>query len=432
MRLSDYNTPLSGMLAAQMGLQTTKQNLSNIHTPGYVRQMVNYGSVGASNGHMPEQRIGYGVQTLGVDRITDEVKTKQFNDQLSQLSYYNYMNSTLSRVESMVGTTGKNSLSSLMDGFFNAFREVAKNPEQPNYYDTLISETGKFTSQVNRLAKNLDTVEAQTAEDIEAHVNEFNRLAASLAEANHKIGQAGTQVPNQLLDERDRIVTEMSKYANIEVSYESMNPNIASVRMNGILTVNGQDTYPLQLNKEKDPMSVEIYGSEINVTSGAIKSAIDTKAKIVDYKKNLEDLMSSMKNQVNTVMGKDFFVGDHAKDMKLNPEFQKDISKMKISAETANKLAAVTEDDYKEGLSYKQALDQFIVRVASDKSAVNGYQKIHGDLLEGIQQEKMSIEGVNMEEEMVNLMAFQKYFVANSKAITTMNEVFDSLFSIIR
>ncbi|WP_267377841.1 flagellar hook-associated protein FlgK [Bacillus sp. GM_Baccil_2] len=432
MRLSDYNTPLSGMLAAQMGLQTTKQNLSNIHTPGYVRQMVNYGSVGASNGHTPEQRIGYGVQTLGVDRITDEVKTKQFNDQLSQLSYYNYMNSTLSRVESMVGTTGKNSLSSLMDGFFNAFREVAKNPEQPNYYDTLISETGKFTSQVNRLAKNLDTVEAQTAEDIEAHVNEFNRLAASLAEANHKIGQAGTQVPNQLLDERDRIVTEMSKYANIEVSYESMNPNIASVRMNGILTVNGQDTYPLQLNKEKDPMSVEIYGSEISVTSGAIKSAIDTKAKIVDYKKNLEDLMSSVKNQVNTVMGKDFFVGDYAKDMKLNPEFQKDVSKMKMSAETANKLAAVTDGDYKEGLSYKQVLDQFIVRVASDKSAVNGYQKIHGDLLEGIQQEKMSVEGVNMEEEMVNLMAFQKYFVANSKAITTMNEVFDSLFSIIR
>ncbi|MDF9448593.1 flagellar hook-associated protein FlgK [Bacillus toyonensis] len=432
MRLSDYNTPLSGMLAAQMGLQTTKQNLSNIHTPGYVRQMVNYGSVGASNGHTPEQRIGYGVQTLGVDRITDEVKTKQFNDQLSQLSYYNYMNSTLSRVESMVGTTGKNSLSSLMDGFFNAFREVAKNPEQPNYYDTLISETGKFTSQVNRLAKNLDTVEAQTTEDIEAHVNEFNRLAASLAEANKKIGQAGTQVPNQLLDERDRIVTEMSKYANIEVSYESMNPNIASVRMNGVLTVNGQDTYPIQLNKEKDPMSVEIYGSEISVTSGAIKSAIDTKAKIVEYKKKLEGLMSSVKNQVNTVMGKDFFVGDYAKDMKLNPEFAKDISKMKISAETANKLAAITDGDYKEGLSNKQALDQFIVGVASDKSAVNAYQKIHGDLLEGIQQEKMSVEGVNMEEEMVNLMAFQKYFVANSKAITTMNEVFDSLFSIIR
>ena len=88
--------------------------------------MVNYESAGGSKGYAPEQRIGYGVQTLGVDRITDEVKTKQYNDQMSQFSYYAYMNSTLSRVESMVGTTGKNSLSSLMDGFFNAFREVAK------------------------------------------------------------------------------------------------------------------------------------------------------------------------------------------------------------------------------------------------------------------------------------------------------------------
>lgn len=152
-------------------------------------------------------------------------------------------------------------------------------------------------------------MEAQTTEDIEAHVNEFNRLAASLAEANKKIGQAGTQVPNQLLDERDRIITEMSKYATIEVSYESVNPNIASIRMNGVLTVNGQDTYPLRLNKEKEPMSAEIYGSEIPLSSGAIQSAIDTKAKIADYKKNLEELMSFVKNKVNTVMGKEFSLG---------------------------------------------------------------------------------------------------------------------------
>ena len=97
--------------------------------------------------------------------------------------------------------------------------------------------------------------------------------------------------------------------------------------------------------------------------------------------------MSSVKNQVNTVMGKDFFVGDYAKEMKLNPEFAQDVSKMKISAETANKLAGITDGDYKEGLTYKQALDQFIVG-ASDKSAVNAYQSIHGDLLDGIQQEK--------------------------------------------
>ena len=58
--------------------------------------------------------------------------------------------------------------------------------------------------------------------------------------------------------------------------------------------------------------------------------------------------------------------------------------------------------------------------------------KIFISLLEGIQQEKMSIEGVNMEKKNGLINGLQKYFVANSKAITTMNEVFDSLFSIIR
>ena len=52
-------------------------------------------------------------------------------------------------------------------------------------------------------------------------------------------------------------------------------------------------------------------------------------------------------------MGKDFFVGDYAKELKLNPEFANDFSKMKISAETANKLAGITDEDYKDGLSYK-------------------------------------------------------------------------------
>ncbi|EMA6341864.1 flagellar hook-associated protein FlgK [Bacillus cytotoxicus] len=440
MRLSDYNTPLSGMLAAQVGLKTTQQNLTNIHTPGYVRQAVNYGSVGANNGNTPEQRIGYGVQVMGVDRITDEIKTKQYNEQLSQLSYYGYMDDALSRIESIIGTTGPNSLSSLMDGFFNAFREVAKNPEQANYYDTLIAATGKFTNQLNRIGRDLEEAEMQVSADIQGHVDEFNRLAESLAKANENIREAGLKVPNQLLDERDRIITEMSQYANIEVSYESGNPNIASVRISGVLAVSGQDTYPLQLQKEKEPISVQISGTDIPLKSGKISSAIDMKVKITGnkdkhvkgYKDSLNELMSAIKDQVNGVMKKDFFVGDIAKNIRLNPKLANDVSKMKISTETAKELAGISDKEYTDGLSYKQALDKFLVGIASDKSAASAYKDIHTNLFTDTEQEKMSMEGVNMEEEMVNLMAFQKYFVANSKAISTMNEVFDSLFSIIR
>ncbi|MEI4830579.1 flagellar hook-associated protein FlgK [Bacillus sp. FJAT-53711] len=441
MRLSDYNTSLSGMLAAQSGLQVTKQNLSNIHTPGYVRQTVKYGAVGGSNGYTPEQRIGYGVQTLGVDRVTDEVKTRQYNEQLSQLAYYSYMNSTLSQVESMAGSTNGNSLSNVMDQFFNAFREVAKHPDQPTYYQSLIAQTNGFTHQLNVLAKNFEQAEMQTGKDVTQHVNEFNQLAHKLAEANQKIGQAGEHAPNELLDERDRIITEMSQYANIEVSYESMNLNIASVRINGVSAVSGQniigeggnqDMYPLQLITKNGTSSIQISGTEVQLQGGAIQAAIDTKKTIAGYKDHLNQLMVSLKDKVNGIMQKDFFVGGSAKDIKLNPDFEKDISKMQISVDTANQLAGLGDQPYADGLTYKQSLDKMIVQVATDTNASGAYKTIHEDLLNGIQEEKMSLEGVNMDEEMVNLMTYQKYFVANSKAINTMNEVFDSLFAIIR
>ena len=53
-------------------------------------------------------------------------------------------------------------------------------------------------------------------------------------------------------------------------------------------------------------------------------------------------------------MNKDFFVEEDAKNIRINPDFIKDISKMKISAETANRLAGITEEDFKPGLTYKK------------------------------------------------------------------------------
>lgn len=452
MKLTDYNTSLSGMLAAQLGLQTTRQNLTNMRTPGYVRQVVNYSAVGGSRGDTPEQRIGYGVKTVSIDRVTDEVKTRQYNEQLSQFSYHSYMYSTLSRVETVVGSPKGNSLSSLMDQFYNSFREVAKNPEQPTHYNMLVANTNKFTNQLNRLAKNFEEAELQAGEDAAQHIKTFNRLADSLAETNWKIGQAGEHVPNQLLDERDKIISEMSQYANIDVSNESINPNIVSVRINGVLLVSGQDiigdpgaqskigngqnkgqtVYPLELIKNNNTMSVKVLGTDVQLQGGTIQAALDAKKTIAGYKEDLNKLMMSLKSELNGVMQKDFFVGTDAKEMRINPDFEADVTKMKISVDTANALAGVGDRQYAGGFTFKQALDQQIVQVATDTNAFEAYKTIHGDLLGGIEEEKASLEGVNMDEEMVNLMAYQKYFVANSKAITTLNEVFDSLFSIIR
>lgn len=430
MRLSDYNTPLSGMLAAQLGLKTTQQNLSNVHTPGYVRQKVNYGTVGGSYGQTHAQQIGYGVETLSIDRITDEVITNQYNEQLSQFAQHSYMSTFLSQIEASVGMPGEGSLPSLMNNFLNGFREIVKNPEQSNGYHALIADAKKFMDHINRLEKSFESAKATAQKDTADYVGEFNRLATNLAEVNKKIGAAGSPVPSQLLDERDLIVNEMSQYANIEVSYESINSNIATVRINGVLTVSGQDTYALEVNQDKN--GVQIAGTNINLRGGSILAAIEAQKAVAGYEGKLQGFMSSLKQEVNSAttavgMG-ELFLESTEKGIHLNPDIEQDPLKMKIPADKMDqlqKLKDIADFDY-------SALNDLVVEIATDTKQANISTTVHGDALEGIGGQKQGLEGVNIDEEMVNLMTYQRYFIANSKAINTLNEVLDSLFSTMR
>lgn len=429
MRLSAYNTPLSGMLAAQLGLQTTQQNLSNVHTPGYVRQTVKYGAVGGGGGNTHTEQIGYGVKTVSVDRITDELKANEYNDQLSQFARYSYMSTFLTQVESSVGMPGEGSLSSLMNDFLNGFHEVAKNPGQVNSYQGLIADAKEFMNHVNRVSKSFDSFKIAAEKDATDYIGEFNRLANDLAETNKKISEAGPLVPNQLLDERDAIISEMSQYANIEVSYESTNPNIANIRINGVLTVSGQDTHAINWNASKT--GIQISGQDIPLQGGSILAAIEAKEKVAAYNKELQDFIGSFAGEVNGIIGKDFFMKG-PEGIYVNPDVEKNPLDLQITSDKAKELAELGNKPYKNGISYQQSLDRFLVQVATDTKEANVATEIHGDLLEGISQEKQGIEGVNIDEEMINLMTYQRYFAANSKAINTLNEVFDSLFSIIQ
>ncbi|MFD3446013.1 flagellar hook-associated protein FlgK [Microbacteriaceae bacterium 4G12] len=432
MKLTDYNTSLTGMLGAQLGLSTTKQNISNLHTDGYVRQRVDYRPIGPNQGYSPSEQIGYGVDVAGINRVTDEMKTAQYNQQTADTSYYDYITSRLSEIENSVGTTDDTSLSGLMDGFFQAWREIGKNPTEPTYYQTMISAAEKFSVQMNRLGKALEQANSNAVTDLNAHVEELNRLSQSLTEVNKKLGDAGPNPPNQLLDERDKIITDMSKFTKLDVAYESSNPNVATVRINGTLIVSGKDQYPLQVTKGNQGFAVTAHGSNVQMQSGTIEATLQlTNNYISDYQQKLDTLTNALENRVNGILQQNFFVGNTVGTFCVNPNIVNNGFPNQVSADVAYQLSKIGNEDLVPGVTYAKSLDQVIVKVATDKNSAKAYLQIHQDLLTGIEKDKLSVEGVNLDEEMVNLMSYQNYFTANSKAIRTLNETFESLFAII-
>lgn len=434
MRLSDYSTSLSGMMAAQSGIATTKQNISNMQTEGYVRQKVNLQSMGPSKGVDSLQLVGYGVNVAGIERMTDTIRRGQYNSQLSTFSYYEYKATNLADVESLLGGTGDSSLSTLMDGFFQSWSDVAKNPNQRTIYSTLVSNTTKFTTQLNRIANSLSSLESSVTEDLQRNIDKFNTLSTMLAETNKQIGQAGFTTPNSLLDKRDQLLSEMSKYEKIEITYESQNVNITTVRIGGQSVVLDNDSYKLAIVTEDGEAKLQLNGVDVEMGQGTIQAAFEvSQTMIPGYKEKLDLFATELMNRINEAVQPAFFTGSGAGDIHVNPDIEQNLGLLTVTADTANTIAGIADETLPngKGLTYSKYLDGFVIGVAADVNLADSYQNVHNDLLTSLQQNLASVEGVNMDEEMVNLMMYQNYFAANSKAIRTLDEMYDSLFALI-
>ncbi|MCI2497600.1 flagellar basal body protein, partial [Listeria monocytogenes] len=86
MRLSDFNTSLSGMSAAQIANMVAQQNISNMNTPGYIRQAVDQTAVYGDGGLLGGKQTGYGVKVTDIKRLTNTALTTQYNNQIAKQS----------------------------------------------------------------------------------------------------------------------------------------------------------------------------------------------------------------------------------------------------------------------------------------------------------------------------------------------------------
>ncbi|MDA1674894.1 flagellar hook-associated protein FlgK [Bacillus cereus group sp. TH152-1LC] len=444
-----FNTSLSGLFAAQRGIQTSQMNVSNLNTEGYVRQRMQLSENASAGGAGIEQKIGSGVLVESIKRMTDANMRNNYNNQSSRVGYYEQIESVLNEVETVMGDYSIGKLSNMMGGFFNAWQEVSKFPEESSYRYALVGETAKFTQKINEMGKELSRVEQDTVGNIGVQVSEMNTILNGLAEVNKKINQTGEFVPNALLNERDRLVNKLSSYAEIEVSFESNNPEAISIRSGGAYLLDNEKSYDIRLVNSNNEYYLSNGTARIDMSTGKLKANLD----IVDnyigsYKKQLDTFATGLIKQVNDIhktgfsingdTGIDFFVGTGSKDIAINPALKADPSKLATSAvagvegntDIAKQIGNVMNQTVSDNMSFRNYVNSFSMEMAQDLNTVSNQVAIQNEVLTGIGERKASIEGVNLEEEMTNLMMYQKLFTANAKAIKAIDETLDTILNI--
>ncbi|MGF6540618.1 flagellar hook-associated protein FlgK [Paraburkholderia youngii] len=210
------NIGLSGLNAAQWGLTTTGENISNASTPGYTMETPVYSEVGGNytgSGYMP-----MGVSTDTITRAYSQYLTTELNNAQSWSSSLSTYNTMISQLNNLVGSpTG--GIASAISGYFTGLQNVANDASSVATRQTAISDAQTLANQINAAGQQYDQLRASVNTQMSDAVTKINTFTAQIASLNTQITQASSQgqPPNQLLDQRDLAVSNLSQLIGVSV-----------------------------------------------------------------------------------------------------------------------------------------------------------------------------------------------------------------------
>lgn len=256
---SILNIGVSGLQTAQASLLTTSHNISNASTPGYNRQQ----AIASTN--TPQLRgngfIGQGVQVSTVQRVFSQflfTQSLQTQHQSSQLdSYYH----EIKQLDNLLADTSSG-LTPALHAFFNAVQDVATNPASVPSRQAMLSQAEALTGRFQSMDQRLNEVREGVNSQLTSSVDEINSLAKQIGTMNLNIqtveGSSGGQPANDLRDQRDALIRDLSKLANVSVVRQDNGHHNVFIG-NGQALVVGSETMTLKtVPSREDPQRLTV------------------------------------------------------------------------------------------------------------------------------------------------------------------------------
>lgn len=214
------NIGLSGINAAQYGLTTTGQNISNATTPGYNRESALLHS--ADSQYTGSGYIGTGVDVETVKRSYSGALSSRLNAAQSTSSALSTYNTEAKSLNAIVGdpTLG---VAANMTGFFAAAQSLSANPSDVASRSAVIGAAKTAVDSIHSSAEQMDAIRTSVNAQVTDTIGEINKAAQSIAKLNNQINAASAtgQQPNSLLDERDRQLSTLSSLVNVNMTKQS-------------------------------------------------------------------------------------------------------------------------------------------------------------------------------------------------------------------
>ncbi|WP_448213127.1 flagellar hook-associated protein FlgK [Colwellia sp. MEBiC06753] len=273
MSVNLYQTGVSGLLAAQQQLATTGHNIANVNTEGYSRQRAEQSpQIGLYNG---DNYIGSGTYITDIRRIYDEFAQKEQLLNQTSLGFADGLNASLDQLNNIMSSSGE-SINSSIEQLYVSINSIADDPSNLGLRNMMLSQAGIVASNFNSIDGQLTQLEKSVNGEIVQIASQITEIAQELARINDQVLQNksadGNGQPNDLLDSRDRLIAELSKYTKVN-AIEDHNGVMTIMIGGGTTLVTGKTALAVEV-KAGDPDPSQ---TSLELVSGTTRLALNEK-----------------------------------------------------------------------------------------------------------------------------------------------------------
>jgi len=452
----------SALFTAQQGISVAGHNIANVNTPGYSRQQVSLAENRPENGS-PGQ-IGTGVHAESIRRSVDSFVDAQLLASRERLGEFTASSDALARLEPLFGDANNQGIGAGINEFFGALQDVATNPNDLSARTVFLSKATALAGLFNQSASDLTAAQGFLDRQIGQTITDVNRLTSQIADLNTKIAGAESsgQQANDLRDQRGVALANLGELIEIS-SIEDATGQLTVSAGRGQVLVDKDRTYQLVgvanlsnnglLDVQYDAGAGTTTSLNPVIQSGRLKGLLDVRDQTIpSLRASLDTLASELVTQVNQQhrlgfgldgsTNQDFFApaGTTASTIAVSLTNVRQIAASStavgVPGNNANALALaglkstdfasfgnVTFQEY-----YSTIAGNFGSTAQGVESNLSAQQILHDQLT----SQRASISGVSMDEELANLLQYQRSFEAASRMIVIADELFQTILSIKR
>jgi flagellar hook-associated protein 1 FlgK len=418
----------------RVAIDVAGQNIANVNTPGYVRQRV-------------DMTAGIGVNVSAISRLHNGILGDRSRAESAQLQNLSIASNVVNDVEGVFPEPTTYGFQEKLDALWSSFSNVARDPNNAAARVQVLSQANAAADWLNNAATELEDITANYSSGLANLVTTVNGYAKELSELNVAVSQSveNTQAANALLDRRGYVADQLAQL--VGGSYHTNDSNQLSVTLGGG-TLAGPSTYAtLQVASAGGVTSLQWAGDSTTatVTSGAANGYLTAVNTTVDsWMTTLNSVASALTTTVNAVQttgfdrdgnaGANLFSGTTAATISVALTDGADIAASAIApsggvasvdGSKADAMAALATAANGPDELYQELVVSLGFAIQAADQAAATQESLASSITSQIDTES----GVSIDEEMANLIAYQRAYEAAARVLTAIDAVLETLIN---